>query len=244
MVVPPGAKKKGSLGYHGAMDIADLARRLALSLVPMLLSLTVHELAHAFVAYRLGDDTAKREGRLTLNPLAHADPFGTFIIPALSVLMGGVAFLGWAKPVPVRPARFHPKVPRRLGMAAVAAAGPLSNLLIALACGAALAALTRAGVPLEQVTDSGKVRPNALGLLLQATLTLNVGLCVFNFLPIPPLDGHRLLPPVLDRVVKPLERYGFAVLMGIFMFLPGVANVIFYRPVGFLTEVVRGVFGV
>ncbi len=214
------------------MDVADLPIKLVISLVPMVASLTIHELAHALVATKLGDDTAKSQGRLTLNPLAHSDPLGTFVIPALSVLMGGVAFIGWAKPVPVRPARFHARVPRRLGMAAVAAAGPLSNLVLALACGGALAGL------------SGSGAPSLLVRLVDATLTLNVGLCVFNFLPIPPLDGHRLLPPMFDRIVKPLERYGFAILMGVFMFLPGVARVVFYQPVALLTGAVRQIFGV
>ncbi|HQK19574.1 MAG TPA: site-2 protease family protein, partial [Polyangiaceae bacterium] len=89
---------------------------LVIYLVPMVLSLSVHEYAHAWMAFRLGDDTASREGRLTLNPMAHIDVFGTLLIPAFNVLLGGFALIGWAKPVPVRPVRFNRKVRMRVGM--------------------------------------------------------------------------------------------------------------------------------
>src|SRR5215470_6330276 len=112
-------------------DLADIARRLAMTLVPMILSLSVHEFAHAFTAYKLGDTTAKDAGRLTLNPQSHMDPWGTLLIPAISVLMGGIGFIGWARPTPFRSDRFKRGVPRRLGAALVSAAGPLSNLAIA-----------------------------------------------------------------------------------------------------------------
>src|SRR5690242_8681998 len=97
----------------------------------MVLSLSVHECAHAWVAYRLGDDTAERQGRLSLSPVTHVDPVGTLLIPALNlILAGGFGFIGWARPTPVTPSRFRPTVPLRMGMALVAAAGPLSNLLL------------------------------------------------------------------------------------------------------------------
>src|SRR3954463_6036373 len=99
----------------------------------MVLSLSVHECAHAWVAYRLGDDTAQKQGRLSLSPVTHIDPIGTLLIPAVSVLFaGGFGFIGWARPTPVTPTRFRPTVPMRTGMALVAAAGPLSNLVLAL----------------------------------------------------------------------------------------------------------------
>src|SRR4051812_9590379 len=111
----------------------------------MILSLTVHEWAHAMSARILGDRTAEEEGRLTLNPQAHVDLWGTILIPAFSIIMGGLPFLGWAKPVPFRRDRFRRGVNRRLGSAIVAAAGPLSNLALAVLAAAALAVLRNAG---------------------------------------------------------------------------------------------------
>ena len=99
-------------------------------LVPMLLSLTVHEYCHARVAYWLGDDTASSQGRLTLNPLAHADPIGTFLMPIVAQLAGGLPLIGWARPVPVSPHRFTRNVSMHTGMALTAVAGPLSNLIL------------------------------------------------------------------------------------------------------------------
>jgi Zn-dependent protease len=210
-------------------DLADVARRLVLALVPMILSLTVHEFAHALTAYKLGDPTAKDAGRLTLSPQAHVDPWGTLLIPAISVLSGGMAFIGWARPTPFRPDRFRRGVPRRLGSALVAAAGPASNLVLATLAAVGLVVLQRTGV-VEVALASQKPIP----LLLSSTFMLNVGLAIFNLLPIPPLDGSRLLPPALDPVMRPLERYGFGILMVIFLFLPGVAEVIFRAPLRFV----------
>jgi Zn-dependent protease len=217
---------------------AAVVQALLLSLVPMILSLTVHEFAHAFVATRLGDGTAKAQGRLTLNPTAHIDPLGTVILPALSVILGGIAFLGWAKPVPCRPDRFRKGVPPRLGLALVAVAGPLSNLLLAVLSLGALAVLARSGVALYEMG-----RPTPVAALLVASFTLNVGLAVFNLLPFPPLDGHRLLPRVFDPIVKPLERYGFGALMIVFMFLPSVADRVFFAPVKALQLFLLHAFG-
>lgn len=222
----------------GGLDAASLIRQLALTLIPMVLSLTVHEFAHAFVATRLGDGTARAEGRLTLNPAAHIDPIGTLILPAVSVVMGGIAFLGWARPVPCRPDRFREGVPPRLGLALVSAAGPLSNLVLAALAISGLSILTKAGVPL--VSSGG---PTALAVLLYATFTLNVGLAIFNLLPVPPLDGHRLLPRALDPLVKPLERYGFGVLLMVFMFLPRVADAVFFGPVRSVQRLFLQAFG-
>src|SRR5436305_5193055 len=112
--------------------LSVVVRALALDLLVMVLSLSVHECAHAWVAYRLGDDTAQRQGRLSLSPATHVDPIGSLLIPALNiVLAGGFGFIGWARPTPVTPSRFRPTVPMRTGMALVAAAGPLSNLVLA-----------------------------------------------------------------------------------------------------------------
>ena len=170
------------------MTGTPLVARLLLYFVPMVLSLGVHEFAHAWSAHLLGDDTAKERGRMTLNPLVHIDTFGTLILPGLSILATGVAFYGWAKPTPINPARFRRTVSVRLGITLTAIAGPVSNIVLGLVSGLALGVLERVG------TVS---RPTAS--LLIASMSVNAGLAVFNLLPIPPLDGSRvlfgLLPP-------------------------------------------------
>jgi Zn-dependent protease len=149
-----------------------------LSLIPLALSLSVHEWAHAWSAYRLGDDTAAREGRLTLNPLVHADFFGTLLCPFL-----GVPF-GWAKPVPINPARFRRDVTMRTGIMLTAAAGPVSNLLLAVACAVVYGLLLRFGVL------AGR---SGLDKLLLRGVEGNLALFLFNFFPVPPLDGSRIV---------------------------------------------------
>jgi len=213
-------------------DPSTLIRNLALSLIPFVLSLTVHEFAHAWAATRLGDDTAMRQGRLTLSPGAHIDPLGTLIIPAASVLLGGVGLIAWAKPVPFNPTRFRKGVSMRTGAALVAAAGPLSNVFLALVTLSIMALLLRSGVALSQELDSGERRHTALGLFLSAMWTRNVALAMFNLLPFPPLDGHYLLPRIFDPIIRPLTRYGFAILMLLFMLpqLRPVTDFILYRP--------------
>src|SRR5690348_16483189 len=127
------AERSARLAPVSGLSNPELIRLLALDLLVMVLSQTVHECAHAWVAQRLGDDTAEREGRISLSPVTHVDPLGTLLIPAMSVLLGGgFGFIGWARPVPVSPERFRRTVHMRSGMALVAAAGPLSNLVLAL----------------------------------------------------------------------------------------------------------------
>lgn len=163
--------------------------------IPLLLSLTVHEFAHAWSAWKLGDDTAEREGRLTLNPLAHIDPVGTLILPLM-----GIPF-GWARPVPVNPVRFRRDVTMRMGMVLTAAAGPLSNVLIAIGCTILLLGATALHLG---------TTPQAMSLLmlLETTIYLNVILALFNLLPIPPLDGSRVVDGLLpDRYRPAWERF-------------------------------------
>lgn len=147
--------------------------------IPVQLSLSVHEWAHARVAFALGDDTAAREGRLTLNPLVHMDLLGT-IIPLM-----GVPF-GWAKPVPVNPSRFRRDVPMRTGMMLTAAAGPLSNVVLAILCTAVLATLVRVA---PETFDNSR----GLQSLLAYSVLVNLSLAAFNLLPIFPLDGSRVV---------------------------------------------------
>jgi Zn-dependent protease len=163
-------------------DLTDLPLR-ALFLIPMILSLSVHEWAHAFAAFKLGDRTAEQEGRLTLNPLSHIDPVGTILLPLM-----GIPF-GWAKPVPVNPVRFHRGVSMRTGMAITAFAGPLSNLVLAIGLSVLLGLWVRFGLG----TAAGPMT------LMLHGITLNLALALFNLLPIPPLDGSRIADRVMPR---------------------------------------------
>lgn len=178
---------------------------LLLSVVPALICITLHELAHGYVAYRLGDDTAKRAGRLTLNPLRHIDIMG--------LLMMIVFKFGWAKPVPVNMWKF--KNPKK-GMAITAAAGPIANLLIALVFlflyGFLFALLHRHGRSLNWLLE-----------MLYITAYLSVALAIFNIIPIPPLDGSKVLfSCISDRSYTKLmyyERYGMIILLVLVLLL-------------------------
>lgn len=172
-----------------------------LVLLPIVLvSLTLHELGHAYVAWKLGDPTAKEQGRLTLNPLVHLDPLGTLMF-ALTALIANLPF-GWARPVPVRPGYFRrPKE----GMAIVAAAGPAMNFLSALLC---LAVIRH--VELGELT--GEVVKNAY--------IVNVILGLFNLIPVPPLDGSRIVGVLMDRATYArwiqLDQFGMLIVFGSF----------------------------
>jgi len=161
-----------------------------LYVIILLLSLAVHEFAHAWSAFRLGDDTAERMGRLTLNPFAHADLVGTFLLPLM-----GVPF-GWAKPVPVNPARFRRDVRMGTGMALTAAAGPIANVLMTVGAAIVLGALARLA--------PRTVEPGAPGLqFLLQLMFMNIGLALFNLLPVPPLDGSRIVDGFLPLRYRP-----------------------------------------
>jgi Zn-dependent protease len=170
------------------LDQHWLADRLFI-LIPLWFSLSVHEWAHAWAAWRLGDDTAALAGRLTLNPLAHMDPVGTVLLPLL-----GVPF-GWAKPVPVQPHRFHRGVNMRTGMMLTAVAGPLANLALAFV-GIVLVVVLIRFQPAVFAARRG------VGTLVQNVLFLNVVLAVFNMLPIPPLDGSRVADALMPRALR------------------------------------------
>lgn len=162
--------------------------------IPLVLSLSVHEWAHAWAAFRLGDDTAQRLGRLTLNPIPHIDPIGTILLPLI-----GVPF-GWAKPVPVNPTRFRRSVSMRNGMMITAAAGPFSNVVLAVGCTIVLGLLWRyAGDLLAE-------QP-ALLVLLRHGILINLALAIFNLLPIPPLDGSRVADGLMPQRLRPAWDY-------------------------------------
>ena len=165
------------------------AERL-ITLIPLWFSLSVHEWAHAWTAWRLGDDTAMRLGRMTLNPLAHIDPVGTLLLPLL-----GVPF-GWAKPVPVQPHRFRRTVTMRTGMMLTAIAGPVSNLCLAAVCIVVMAVVFRFRPMLL-------MQGQAVGMLLSMLISLNVLLATFNALPIPPLDGSRVADALMPQALRP-----------------------------------------
>ncbi|MBU0665596.1 MAG: site-2 protease family protein [Proteobacteria bacterium] len=172
---------------------------------PLLLALTVHEFAHGYVAFRLGDPTAKALGRLTLNPLKHLDPLGTIAF--------FVFHIGWAKPVPVNPSYF--KNPQK-DMLWVALAGPATNLIMAVisALMTRMLWLLAKIIPYSALTEAVLVPLNST---LIASVWINLVLCIFNFLPVPPLDGSRILagilPPDLARSYASIERYGFIFLI-------------------------------
>ncbi len=184
---------------------------LSVWVVPLIVAITFHEAAHGFVAHALGDNTAWERGRVTFNPLNHIDPFGTLVLPGMLLLAHSPFLFGYAKPVPVNfLALRHP----RIDMVWVALAGPVTNIVLALA-----AALAFHGLSLAPAGAAQWLADN-----LRNALVINVVLAVFNMLPIPPLDGGRvavgLLPRVLAGPLARLEPYGMLILIALLILLP------------------------
>ncbi len=173
-------------------------------IVVLVFSVIIHEISHGFVAEELGDDTARRAGRLTLNPIPHIDPFGSILLPLVLSLFPGGIVLGWAKPVPFNPLHFKNM---RKGSMLVALAGPVSNLLLA-----GIFALIARGILFFGLLDLLFVIP-----FLKVIIVLNIVLAVFNLVPIPPLDGSKVLfyflPRRMERVEMLFEQYGFFILI-------------------------------
>ncbi|UFZ04993.1 site-2 protease family protein [Bradyrhizobium ontarionense] len=184
---------------------------ISIWILPVIIAITFHEAAHAFVAWRFGDDTAMKLGRVSFNPIKHIDPFGTILLPGMLLLSGSPFLFGYAKPVPVN---FRNLQPLRAGMVMVALAGPATNIALALAAGLAFHAL-----PLVPPDAARWVAGNLLN-----AFSFNILLAVFNMLPIPPLDGGRvavgLLPGILARPLARLEPYGMLILIGFLIILP------------------------
>ena len=190
-------------------------------IIIFLLSAILHEYGHAWMAMRLGDDTAERAGRLTLNPLAHLDLFGSLLLPGLLILTGSPVIFGYAKPVPINLNNLRGGL---LGQAKVAFAGPLANLLLAVVASLAVRYLA-GGV----VSDWGQ--------LLIVVVLINLVLMIFNLLPIPPLDGSKVLAVILPlswrQSYLATERWGFFILLAIMLTWPQLL----YHPVGWLLNI-------
>jgi Zn-dependent protease len=181
--------------------------------VVLLFSLSVHESAHGWMAWKLGDETAMRLGRVSLNPIVHIDPIGTLLFPLIQIFTS-VPLIGWAKPTPYNPANFRRDVTMRKGHMLVAAAGPVSNFLLALVFTGVLFVLMRGGF--VQSRDSFLLNLAVLGI------QLNVVLALFNLVPIPPLDGSKVASFGLrgelgDRYDRIMGPYGFIILMLLLM---------------------------
>lgn len=199
------------------------ATQFVFQIAILIFSVVIHEVAHGYAALALGDHTAEREGRLTLNPVPHIDPFGSILLPAMGFFLGGIIF-GWAKPVPYNPYNLRNQ---KWGPAIVGAAGPAANVALALVF----------GLVLRFTPGLSAVLPGAFifnFLMIASTVALlNLALAFFNLIPIPPLDGSKLLFAVLPYqwrgVEALLEQYGFMLLiLFIFFFSGWLAPVIFF----------------
>lgn len=205
------------------MDIAGIGRQIVVSIFPVLIAITFHELSHGFVANKLGDPTARLMGRLTINPLAHIDLIGTIVIPLmLLIFTNGQFVFGYAKPVPINPMNF--KNPRR-DMAISAAAGPIMNLILAFLSFLILRiVITPLSLAYTDGINSFVLVP--LALILKSSVLINIVLAVFNMIPIPPLDGGRVLVGFLPYKqalsLSKLEPFGFIIVL--FLIATGIAN--------------------
>ena len=184
-------------------------------MVVLLLAISAHEAAHAWMSYKFGDDTARLLGRITLNPVAHTDPIGTLLIPIISFVLGAmgggrIPLIGWGKPTPVNPLRWRNK---DVANVMVSLAGILANLLIAIIAFAIFRFLLTSGLILS-ISESMR---EPVILFLENLLVMNISLAVFNLLPFPPLDGSKVLETFLPASAQPilemLEQYGYFILI-------------------------------
>ena len=197
------------------LTIANLIN-LVLILVPLIIAVVLHELAHGYAAYRLGDPTAYMAGRLTLNPLKHLDPFGSFLLPLILKLTGSPFVFGYAKPVPVN---FGYLKNQKSGVLIVSAAGVVTNFVLALVCSAIYKGLL-SGAGFKDGTEISTLML-VLSQMCAYSIAINLVLAIFNLIPVPPLDGGRILsvflPPALRFQLARIERFGIIILLVLLM---------------------------
>ncbi|MGA3085535.1 MAG: site-2 protease family protein [Thermodesulfobacteriota bacterium] len=196
--------------------MSSFIQQISIMAIPLLLGVILHEVAHGWVAGKFGDPTARLSGRLTLNPIAHIDPFGSILIPGILILSHAPFLFGYAKPVPVN---FNNLRNPKKDMVWVALAGPATNLLLALGCSALLRILMIASPFLESPFLSLVLQP--LAKMIYLGVIINVALAVFNLIPIPPLDGGRIMVGILPLQAainySKVEPYGFFILIGLLL---------------------------
>ncbi len=206
---------------------------IAIQLLVILLALSVHESAHAWMAERFGDPTGRLQGRISLNPIAHIDPIGTVIFPVMLALIGAPVF-GWAKPVQVNP--FNLKNPKKDGIY-IAAAGPVSNIIMAIGGIIIFMVLKQAGIVGSIYVSSRSAE--AITILLLNLILINIFLAIFNLLPVPPLDGSRILEGFLEgealRTYRKIEPYGFFILLAVIYL--GVFDLIARPVINFIMKI-------
>lgn len=202
--------------WYTSRQVQEHLQQILLWILPVLAAVVFHEVAHGYVANQLGDSTAARAGRLTLNPLAHIDPMGTILVPLILLITNAGFLFGWAKPVPVSYAAL--RNPRR-DMILVAAAGPAMNLLLAVTGALVIHGIRTMGV--DEASTLSRALLNPIVAMAHFGVLMNVFLAVFNLLPIPPLDGGRVLTGLLPvdwaRRFQQIEPFGFLILVTLMM---------------------------